>query len=78
MTFKFNHDSYLKSPCLNCPERHPNCHSECADYKKFKQDLAEINEKRHEVEGKYVISESKAKWIRRKQRMNARNSAIKF
>lgn len=30
--------------CLNCKDRHENCHSTCEKYLKFKKELEEINE----------------------------------
>lgn len=29
----------IPSPCLNCPDRHFKCHSECEKYKKFREKI---------------------------------------
>lgn len=28
----------MKAPCKDCPNRHPNCHSECEDYIAYDKD----------------------------------------
>jgi len=35
-----------KSPCLNCPDRHPGCHSTCDKYQQFKQKKEEERKNR--------------------------------
>ena len=28
---------FTDSPCLDCPDRHPSCHSECEKYLEFRK-----------------------------------------
>lgn len=35
-----------KSPCLDCPDRHPGCHSTCDKYQQFKQKKEEERKNR--------------------------------
>lgn len=37
-----------KSPCLNCCNRELGCHSNCKDYKAFKEEHNNANEARRE------------------------------
>lgn len=36
----------LTAPCKDCAERHPGCHSECARYKEYSREMAEIRERK--------------------------------
>ena len=36
----------MKVPCLNCPDRHYCCHSECTRYLKFRQHLDPLKEQK--------------------------------
>lgn len=33
----------MKSPCLDCPDRHLRCHSSCGDYAAFREQRDNIN-----------------------------------
>lgn len=35
----------IKCPYYNCPQRLPGCHSNCENYKTFREELNEINKK---------------------------------
>lgn len=35
--------------CLDCKDRHRNCHSNCEEYKEFKKKLEEVKQKRLKV-----------------------------
>lgn len=32
----------MKVPCYNCPNRHPQCHSQCESYRSYKNGLEKI------------------------------------
>lgn len=36
----------LKAPCKDCEKRHTNCHSNCKEYKKYREELDAQNAKR--------------------------------
>lgn len=36
------------SPCKNCGDRHPGCHSECLGYKEFKRRLDSLRPRPNE------------------------------
>ena len=35
----------MSEPCKNCPDRYLGCHSNCDNYKKFKEEIAERKRK---------------------------------
>lgn len=39
----------MTSPCLDCPDRHPNCHAECGKYEEYRNTLEEIKAKQIEI-----------------------------
>lgn len=39
-----NISATANSPCLNCPDRHLHCHSECGKYQEYKAELEEHRE----------------------------------
>lgn len=44
----------MKAPCKDCPNWHPNCHSECEKYKEFRNYRDELNKlNREQGEGRY-------------------------
>lgn len=62
----------MKAPCKDCPDRHPNCHSECEAYQAFWRANREENEKRlRENEAISIMIRQKHKkkvyWQRLKQ-----------
>lgn len=36
------------SPCKNCGDRHPGCHSECPEYEEFKRRLDSLRSRPNE------------------------------
>ena len=63
----------IKSPCLDCPDRHRLCHSECEKYKAFRalkdaenERMRQMNESKaaHYEIGRNVHKE----WLRRQKR----------
>ena len=53
----------MTAPCLNCTDRHPNCHSECERYKEF---TAQKPKKIYSVADKYTLEDVQKK--RRRKR----------
>ena len=53
------------SPCLNCENRQPNCHSSCKRYKQFRHKVdmynKELNKQRQFEKDYYLYKESKYK-----------------
>ena len=49
------HNAYkkLNGPCLNCEERHKNCHSECEKYIKYKAEAEKVREKENKARELY-------------------------
>ena len=45
MNCVFKNFAKIKSPCLNCSDRHIGCHSECDKYKEFTESRQSENEK---------------------------------
>lgn len=41
-----NGGEVLKSPCMDCPDRHLRCHSSCGDYAAFHEQRTAINNAR--------------------------------
>lgn len=50
----------VKVYCLNCKKRHLGCHSDCEDYKKYKEELEHIK-KNIKIEKQLY---NKSKWRR--------------
>ena len=64
--------SVKNSPCKDCPSRYPGCHSNCKDYKEFKQALDERNDLIRQERDRYNdvragSIESRRRTIRRKR-----------
>ena len=76
--YKFNRDfNFQKCPCKDCTKRHAGCHSECAGYKEYKVRMEEFHKNKKREEERYAVSESKIKWIRKKQRKNWNKNSAK-
>ena len=58
----------LFAPCKNCPDRYVGCHSDCADYKKFRK-LKDI-ENQEAREGRLM---AKASYSDKEYRDNFKN-----
>ena len=50
----------VKSPCINCEDRELACHDRCEKYKKFKDELKEIQDWRKRIVN-YEYDEYKVK-----------------
>ena len=68
---EFSHNSEVLSPCKDCKERRAGCHSECENYKEYKQTLYKLHKEQYkqnnadsEATGHEV--ESKLRTIKRK------------
>ena len=69
MLYEFNRDgSPVKCPCNGCQERSATCHADCKKYAKFKEELNAYNEKKRAEDERYIISDTKRKWLEGKQR----------
>jgi len=87
MTYKFNNDmNYIKCPCKECEHREiiedeygtRSCHSCCLKYNTYKDDLIEIKKIKAKEDERYIISDTKKKWLREKQRKNGRKNSVKY
>lgn len=63
-------------PCLGCEKRHVNCHSDCPDYKEYRDEMDERNEtirKKKAEESLIIDTRIKAmrKTAKEKQKQNA-------
>jgi hypothetical protein len=43
------------APCKDCHDRHPNCHSQCEEYRKYRHDLDLRNEHIHKQKHEEAI-----------------------
>lgn len=64
--------SAIENPCKDCTRRYSGCHSNCEDYKKFRQALDERNALIRQERGRIDnirdgIIESRRRVIRRKR-----------
>lgn len=87
MTIGFNSDmNYIKSPCQDCPDRKiiedehgtRTCHSNCPRYKAYKAELKALKKIKAKEDERYIISDTKKKWLREKQRKNGRKNSVKY
>lgn len=85
---EFNRDmSYVKSPCYECKRRKitedengniRTCHSYCSDYNEFREKVKAFMKKKSMEDERYVISDTKKKWLLRKKRTNLRKDSTKY
>lgn len=63
----------MKAPCKDCPDRHPNCHSQCEAYQEYAAFNRAKNEQRvKENIGIYEMRNRKAKAHYRKIKKSKR------
>ena len=71
--YEFNRDfNYLECPCKGCTERNDHCHPECGKYNNYLVRLKEFSKKKRAVEERGYISDTKKRWLWRKQRREKR------
>lgn len=54
------------SPCMGCKDRQLNCHSVCADYKAFRDNLDSINDTIKKSREEYKINGSQLNLINKR------------
>jgi len=60
------------SPCKDCPDRHEKCHMECEKYLNWKDDVKATARNKQQDDQRYIISDTKRKWLNRSLRRNSK------
>lgn len=52
-------------PCKDCEKRHVGCHSDCNNYKKFREYMNDKNDKIRK-EKTYMVTQTKKKYLEKR------------
>jgi len=53
------------APCKDCEKRHVGCHSDCNNYKKFREYMDDKNDKIRK-EKTYMVTQTKKKYLEKR------------
>ena len=88
MLIKFNREGGpIQCPCKDCPDREVTtdesgktrtCHMHCREYSEYKDMVKEYNDAKRAENEKNYFSETKKKWLAKKQRNRPRKNSVEY
>ena len=59
-------------PCKECHDKYEACHGKCRCFLEWKDELEKNKEAQRKENDRYVISDTKKKWMNKRLRWNSR------